>query len=73
MKKICESLRKNAKNITGFEERKNAAVNRKRTKITSSSNGMEQKSLLKIKITEKLETISIIQVNIEIQHIVFVI
>ena len=73
MKKICESLRKNAKNITGFEERKNAAVNRKRTKITPSSNGMEQKSLLKIKITEKLETISIIQVNIEIQHIVFVI
>ena len=73
MKKICESLRKNAKNITGFEERKNAAINRKRTKITPSSNGMEQKSLLKIKITEKLETISIIQVNIEIQHIVFVI
>ena len=73
MKKICESLRKNAKNITGFEERKNAVVNRKRTKITPSSNGMEQKSLLKIKITEKLETISIIQVNIQIQHIVFVI
>ena len=73
MKKVCESLRKNAKNITGFEERKNAAVNRKGTKITPSSNGMEQKSLLKIKITEKLETISIIQVNIEIQHIVFVI
>ena len=73
MKKICESLRKNAKNITGFEERKNAAVNRKRTKITPSSNGVEQKSLLKIKITEKLETMSIRQVNIEIQHIVFVI
>ena len=31
------------------------------------------KSSLKIKIIEKLEIISIIQVNIEAQHIVFVI
>ena len=35
MKKFCESLREHAKNIIGFEEKKNSTVKKKRTKITS--------------------------------------
>ena len=35
MKKFCESLREDVKNIIGFENKKIAIVNKKRTKITS--------------------------------------
>ena len=35
MKKFCESLREDVKNIIGFENKKIAIVNKKRTKIIS--------------------------------------
>ena len=61
-------------------KRKNVTVNKRRIKITSRRKSMSylreknpNKSLLKIKISEKSEIIVIIQVNIETQHIVFVI
>ena len=61
-------------------KRKNVTVNKRRIKITSRRKSMSylreknpNKSLLKIKISEKSEIIVIIQVNIESQHIVFVI
>ena len=61
-------------------KRKNVTVNKRRIKITSRCKSMSylreknpNKSLLKIKISEKSEIIVIIQVNIESQHIVFVI
>ena len=80
MKRFCESLREYAKNIIGFEKKKNATVNKRRTKITSRRKSMLylqkknlKKSLLMIKIIKKLGTIVILQVNIEAQHIVFVI
>ena len=61
-------------------KRKNVTVNKRRIKITSRRKIISylreknhNKSLLKIKISEKSEIIVIIQVNIESQHIVFVI
>ena len=35
MKKFCESLRKQTKNIIDFEKKKNATIDKIRTKITS--------------------------------------
>ena len=35
LKKFCESLREHAKNIIDFEKKKNVAINKRRTKITS--------------------------------------
>ena len=37
------------------------------------NNLLKEKNLLKVKITKKLEIIIIIQENIEVQHIIFVI
>ena len=61
-------------------KRKNVTVNKRKIKTTSRRKSMSylreknpKKSLLKIKISEKSEIIVIIQVNIESQHIVFVI
>ena len=61
MKKFCASLRERAKNIIDLEKKKNVTVNKRRIEI------------LKIKLTGKSEIIVIIQVNIEVQHIVVVI
>ena len=40
VKKFCESLRKQAKNIIDLEKKKNVTVSKKRTKITSRCNSM---------------------------------
>ena len=63
-----------------FWKEKNVTVNKIRTKITSRSKSMLyflkkilKKSLLQIKIIGKWEIIAITQVNIEAQHIVYVI
>ena len=40
MKEFCESLRKLVKNIIDFEKKKNATVNKRRTKITSRCRSM---------------------------------
>ena len=79
VKKFCDFLRKHIKYIIGFEKKKNAAINKKRTKLISRCKSMlylwkkNLKSLRKIKVIEKSEIIVIIQVNREAQHLVFVI
>ena len=61
--KVCESLRKQAKNIIDFEKKKNVTVSKKRTKFTSRCNSMlylpkqiHKKSFHNIKTLEKLGT-----------------
>ena len=74
----CESLGEHTKNIIDLEK-KNATINKIRTKITSRCKsilhlqGKILKSLLKVTIIEKLEILVIIQVDIDAQHIVFAI
>ena len=78
MKKFCEFLRERMKNID-FENKKMILLTNKELKITKMQKfitfaGKESdKSLLKINIIEKLEIIAIIQINKEVQHIVFVV
>ena len=79
-KKFCEPLREHAYNIIDFEIKKNVTVNRKGLKLDQDAaecyvcGNKIKKRLQKRKITEELETIAIyILVNIEMQHIVFVI
>ena len=80
LKTFCESSREHVNNITDFEKKKkNAIVNKKRTRITSKCKSMLHlqkkiiKSLKKIKIIEKFEIIAIIQTNLEAQYIVYAI
>ena len=40
MKEFCESSRKLMKNVIDFEKKKNATVNKRRTKITSRCRSM---------------------------------
>ena len=49
MKKLCDSLREHAKNINEFENKKNATVNKKRTKITSRCKSIYSKNYRKVK------------------------
>ena len=70
-KKFCETLRENSKNIID-SEKTNVTVN-KITKITSTCKSMLYLWKKNLEIIEKLEIIAITQVNIEAQHIVFVI
>ena len=49
MKKLCDSLREHAKNINEFENKKNATVNKKRTKITSRCKSIYSKNYRKVR------------------------
>ena len=77
MKKFCSVPRKYATNVINFE--KNATVNKKGLKTASRFKSMLHywrkilKNWIMIKIMGKLETMAILQVNIEEQHIVFAI
>ena len=79
MKTFCIFLREHAADVTNFQKKKMLPLTKKQLK--SHQDAMEcyicrknsEKKLLKIKITEKLETIAILQVNIEVQHTVYVI
>ena len=62
MKMFCTSSGEHAKNIAHFEK-KNVAINKRKIKITSRS-----KSMLYL-----WKNVGILHVNIEVQHIVFVI
>ena len=79
MKRFCESLREHAKSLIGFEKKKMLPLTKEELKSGEDAKvcyiykKKSQKSSLKAKIIEKLEIIVIIQVNIEAQHIVFVI
>ena len=79
MKKVFESLKEQAKNIIDFEKKKMQPLTKEKTNITSRSKSMlylwkkNSKKFSKDKIIKKSEIITILQVNIEVQHIVFVI
>ena len=78
MKKFCEFLRELIKNID-FEKKKMILLTNKELKITKMQKFITfaekeyDKSSLKINIIEKLEIIAIMQINKEVQHIVFVV
>ena len=78
-KTFCSSLKEHATNIINFEKKKMLPLTKRRAKITLKTRQNVtfaekdyQKSLLKIKIIKKLEAIAILQVNIEVKLIVYV-
>ena len=78
MKNLSESLKDHMKNITDFEKKKMLLLTEERkshqdTKVGYICGKRILKSSLKVQIIGKLEVIAIIQVNIEVQHIGFVI
>ena len=80
VKTFCSSLKEHATNIINFEKKKMLPLTKRRAKITLKTQQNVtfaekdyQKSLLKIKIIKKLETIAILLVNIEVKRIVYVI
>ena len=79
MKKFCTSLREHTKNIIDFEKLKMLPLTEEElksyqdAKICYICRKKSLKCLLKMKIMEKSEIIVITQLNIEAQHIVFVI
>ena len=79
MKKFCTSLREHTKNIIDFEKLKMLPLIKEElksyqdAKICYICRKKSLKCLLKMKIMEKSEIIVITQLNIEAQHIVFVI
>ena len=79
MNKFCTSLREQTKNITDFEKKKMLTLTKEElkshqdAKVCYICGKSFWKSLLMIKIIGMLEIIAIRQVNIEVQHIVFVI
>ena len=79
MEKLCISLREHAANVINFEKKKNVTLTEEDLKFNQHSavcyicKKKFTKSLLKIKNIVKLETIAILLLNIEVQHITFVI
>ena len=75
MKEFCTSLREHAKNITDFEKKKMLPLTKEELKSHQDAKVcyIRGKGLQTIKIIEKLEMIVIIHLEIEVQHIVFVI
>ena len=80
VKKFCSSLREHATNVINFEKKKMLPLTKRRAKITlrtrqnvTFAEKDYQKSLLKIEIIKNLETIAILQVNIEVKLTVYVI
>ena len=70
MKKFCSSLRKHTANVVNFKKKKMLPL---KTHQDATACYIYGKSLLKMKIIKELETIAILLVNTEIQHIVYVI
>ena len=75
MKKFRSSLREHARNILSFEKKKMLPLTKEELKLHHDETNCYicGKSSLKVKIIGKLETIVIIEVNIEVQQIAFVI
>ena len=78
MEEFYSSLREHPTHVINCEKKKILPLTKKGLKLHQDATACyilekdSQKSLLKIKIIEKLETIAILQVNIEFQHIVYV-
>ena len=75
IKTFCTSLREHATNVINFENKrmlplteKKLQLHKMRVHVTFTKKD-SQSGLLKIKITKKLETIAILQVNREVRHI----
>ena len=79
MKKFCSSLREHATDIINFESKKMLTLTEKELKLHKGATACYicgkrlLKKFAKDKIIKKLETIAILQVNTEVQHIVYVI
>ena len=70
MKKFCESLREQEKNIIDFGKKKMLTLTKKELK---SHQDATECYICWTKFVKTLETFAIIQANIEGQHILFVI
>ena len=79
MKKFSASLKEHATNIINFEKKKMLPLTKEdkklhqEAKVCYISGEQLLKSLLMITIIKNLETIVILQVTVEAQHIIFVI
>ena len=79
MKNFCESLREHAKNIIDFEKKnmlpltKEELKSHQYVKVCYICGKRFLKKFAMTKIIEKLETMVILQVNIEVQHIIYLI
>ena len=73
MKKFCTSLREDTKNKVYFEKEKMSLLTKSHhdAKVCHIHGKKNLKILVKIKIIEKSAIIVIIQINIEVQYIVF--
>ena len=78
VRKFCTSLRERTKSINGFEKKmlpltKEELKSHQDAKVCYNCGKRLLKSLLMTKFIENLKTIAIMQVDTEVQHIVFVI
>ena len=80
MEKFCSSLREHATNVMNYEKKKMLPLTKRKlnlhqdvTECYICRKKILKKSLLKIKIIQKLETIAILPVNIGVQNIIYVI
>ena len=79
MKKFCKSLRENAMKMNNFKKKKNKVINKwatgikSKTKIYSISKENVENKYLKDKNIVKLEIIAIIQRNIQVLCIAYVV
>ena len=77
MEKFCSSLGEHVTTILNFEKEKTVTVNNK--KMLNISQDVinfyicEKRILLKIRNIKTVEIIAILQVNIEVEHVAFVI
>ena len=77
--KFCVSLTEHARNIINFERKKMLPLTKKDLKLHKDATEVtfvekdSQKTLLMLKIIKKLETVIVLQVNIEVQHREYVI
>ena len=79
MKKFCSSFKEHATNVINFKKKRGRKIlqlttttTKKKAKITPRRNNMIINNNM-IMIIEKLETIAVLHVNIEVQDIVYVI
>ena len=77
--KFCISLTEHAPNVINFERKKMLPLTKKELKLHQDATEVtfvekdSQKILLMLKIIKNLETVIILQVNIEVQHREYVI
>ena len=80
MKKFCSYLREHATNVMNYEKKKMLPLTKRKLNLHQDMREcyifrkkILKKSLLKIKIIKKLETVAILPVNIRVRNIIHVI